>query len=285
MYGGDEPSTPSPPIRSQQQQQREVYVGDELPPRSNSTRKKSKEPAPIIAPPPPVVAAKAQHSPPASSVEHVRNLSVTGDDIEAAFDAINDYKSSMHESMNNRAKDQDLSSPDSLFGLSTIKEAGDTDELFGGKDSAASARNRNEAEFDELDFDQCFDKYKPKVNQTKPPEEKTSKAPAPAKPTVPPPQANPEPKSARQTKEPKRSAPVHTEPARASSVTIATPKIETTPTPTISSPKTIESISSRQDDSNDSIDEDVDELLGKLEVSIRGCPSYTHTHTHTYIHT
>ncbi|CAF4303926.1 unnamed protein product, partial [Rotaria magnacalcarata] len=54
MYGGDEPSTPSPPVRfqvqqqqqqQQQQQHREVYVGDDLPPRSNSTRKKSKEPS------------------------------------------------------------------------------------------------------------------------------------------------------------------------------------------------------------------------------------------------
>ena len=276
MYGGEEPSTPSPPIRSQQQQQREVYVGDDLPPRSNSTRKKSKEPAPLAT-----VTAKVQYSPPAPSVEHVRNLSVTGDDIEAAFDAIDDYKSSMHESSNNRAKDQDLSSPDSLFGLSTIKEAVDTDELFAGKD--AFARHRNDAELDDIDFDQCFDKYKAQEIQTKPAEVKTSKAAAPAKPTTPTAQTVPEPKSTRQTKEPKRSAPVHNESARVSSVTIATPKIDTTPTPTSSSSKTIETISSRQEDPNDSIDEDVDELLGKLEVSIRGCLRYTHTHAH--IHT
>ncbi|CAF3992524.1 unnamed protein product, partial [Rotaria sp. Silwood1] len=135
MYGGDEPSTPSPPVRSQvqqQQQYREVYVGDDLPPRSNSTRKKSKEPSPSTTLPTIMKTKNQNNSPPPLSTDHSRSFSVTGDDIEAAFDAINDYKTSMNESSLNKPKEYDVPSSDSLFGLSTIKEATDTDDIVLG---------------------------------------------------------------------------------------------------------------------------------------------------------
>jgi hypothetical protein len=66
-----------------------------------------------------------------------------------------------------------------------------------------------------------------------------------------------------------------------------TPKVDSTPSPsvTLSTPKQKETISNNLEDSNDSVDEDVDELLGKLEVSIYLCHQYTHTHTYTFIYT
>ena len=266
MYGGDEPSTPSPPVRSQvQQQQRETYVGDELPPRSNSTRKKSKEPSPSSALPTIVTTKLTNNSPPLPSTEHSRSFSVTGDDIEAAFDAINDYKASTNES-----KEYETSSPDSLFGLSTIKEA--TDEIFLG---TGSSKQKNDEEIDDIDFNNCFNKYK-QQNPTKITEEKSSKKSAPSTPV------NQEPKSARHSTEPKRTAPIHTDDIRTPSVSVPTPKLNTTPTPTVSvtTSKQNETIA---DNSNDSSDEDVDELLGKLEVSIYLFSTHAHIHTYTQI--
>ena len=287
MYGADEPSTPSPPIRSQvqaqQQQSREVYVGDDLPPRSNSMRKKSKQPAPspIL---PSITASKTQNSSPPSISEQSRSFSVTGDDIEAAFDAINDYKTSTHDSSNNRNQNNnDLSSPDSLFGLSTIKEAIDHDEGFLTK---GKKTNQDEQDLDEIDFDSCFDKYKAQY-QTKFIEEKSTKGPAPAKPTTQTTPKKDEISSTRQFKEPKRAAPKHVDEPQAPPAMISTPKIETTPTITHSTIKQLDSISNHFDDPNDSIYEDVDELLGKLEVSsaIVICHTRTHTYIHTYVQT
>jgi hypothetical protein len=288
MYGGDEPSTPSPPIRSQvqqpqqqqpQPQQREVYVGDDLPPRSNSTRrKKSKEPSPSVALPT-IMTPKAQNnSPPARSTDNSRSFSVTGDDIEAAFDAINDYKTSTHESINNKTKEPEMSSPDSLFGLSTIKEAIDTDEIVFG---ASPTKQQSD---DEIDFDSCFNKYK---QQTKIIEEtKTKKSSAPSTPAIQQPQKTQEIKSTRHSKEQKRAAPTFIEDIQTPTISIATPKIDTTPSPVAPIPMTNqkETISSTLEDLNDSNDEDVDELLGKLEVSIDLSVIYIHIHTYTYTH-
>jgi hypothetical protein len=288
MYGGDEPSTPSPPIRSQvqQQQQREVYVGDELPPRSNSTRKKkSKEPSPSTTLPTIITPKVQNNSPPLRSTDNSRSFSVTGDDIEAAFDAINDYKTSTNESPSHKTKDYEMSSPDSLFGLSTIKETIDIDEIVLG---AGSSKRHNDTEIDEIDFDNCFNKYKQQheelQTQTKVVEEKKSKKSAPSTPVIEPPQKNLEPKSVRHSKEQKRSAPIYTDDMHTPSTYIPTPKIETTPTPTVPATKQNETISSNLDDSNDSIDEDVDELLGKLEVRIYLSLIYTHIHTYTHIY-
>ncbi|CAF0722985.1 unnamed protein product [Rotaria sordida] len=269
MYGGDEPSTPSPPIRSQVQQQqqhhREVYVGDDLPPRSNSTRKKSKEPSPSATLPTIMTTKNQNNSASLSSTEHSRSFSVTGDDIEAAFDAINDYKISMNESSLNKSKDHEVPSPDALFGLSTIKEATDTDEIVL---DTHSSRHRNDEEIDDIDFDNCFNKYKQQQQkEKKPTEEKKSKKPAPSTPVVQQSQKNQESKSSNYFTEQKRTAPVHTDDIRTPSISIPTPKIDipTTPTITVSAKRQKETTSNDLDDSNDSIDEDVDELLGKLE--------------------
>jgi hypothetical protein len=297
MYGGDEPSTPSPPIRpqvqqqqQQQQQQREVYVGDELPPRSNSTRKKSKEPSPSTTLPVIVTTKIQNNSSPIRSTDNSRSFSVTGDDIEAAFDAINDYKASTNESSINKTKEHEMSSPDSLFGLSTIKEAIDTDEIVLG---AGSSKRRND-EIDDIDFDNCFNKYKQQhepqqqeqQTQIKIVEEKKTKKSAPSTPVVQQLQKNQEPKSTRHSKEQKYTAPIHNNDTHSPSMSIQTPKIDITPTlmDTVPATKQKENISNDLDDSNDSIDEDVDELLGKLEVSIYLSLIYTHIHTHTYIH-
>ena len=285
MYGGDEPSTPSPPARSQvqpqqQQQQREVYVGDDLPPRSNSTRKKSKEPAPSATLPTIVTTKTTSHSPPAT--DHSRSFSVTGDDIEAAFDAINDYKTSTNEPSVTKAKDYEIAAPDSLFGLSTIKEAVDTDEVVLDADSS---RPLNDEEIDEIDFDNCFNKYKHQ-NRTKAVDEKTPKRSAPSTPVHQPSQKTSEPKSTQHSYEPKRLASAHTDEIRTPVTSVPTPRLDTTPTPTVtvSSARAADTTESNFDDPNDSGDEDVDELLGKLEVSISLSSPHAHIHTHTYTH-
>ncbi|UJR35314.1 hypothetical protein I4U23_028075 [Adineta vaga] len=249
MYGGEEPSSSSPPIRSQvqQQQQREVYVGDDLPPRSNSTRKKSKEPSPSTTLPTIVTPKTTNNSPPLRSTDHNRSFSVTGDDIEAAFDAINDYKTS-----NNESKDYDNSAHDSLFGLSTIKEATDTDEVTLGINSPIT---HTDEEMDEIDFDNCFNKYKQK-NQTKVIEEKPPKASAPSTPVHQKTSKPSETKSVRHSNETKRPAPVQTEEIRTPLASIPTPNV---------TPSSLKLKDTIENDPNDSGDEDVDELLGKLE--------------------
>ncbi|CAF1123458.1 unnamed protein product [Adineta ricciae] len=255
MYGGEEPSTPSPPVRSQIQQQREVYVGDELPPRSSSTRKKSKEPSPSTTLPTIVTPKTTDNSPPLRTTEHSRSFSVTGDDIEAAFDAINDYKSSLNDS-----KDYENSTNDSLFGLSTIQEAADTDEVNHG---TSSSKTHYDEGIDDIDFDKCFNRYKQQQNQTKIIEEKPPKRSAPSTPVH---QKPSEPKSTRHSNESTHSPSIHIDDIRTPLATITTPKLNSTPTPTIiSSPRLKDTIENNLDDPNDSGDEDVDELLGKLE--------------------
>lgn len=277
MYGGDEPSTPSPPARSQvqqqqqqqPQQQREVYVGDDLPPRSNSTRRKNKEPLPSTTLPAIVTPKVQNNSSPLRSTDNSRSFSVTGDDIEAAFDAINDYKTSTNDSSNNKIKEHEMSSPDSLFGLSTINEAIDSDEIVLG---TGSTKQRNDEIVDDIDFDNCFNIYKHQQQQTpiKIIEEKKTKKYAPSTSVINEPQKTQEPKSTRHSKEQKRSTPLSNDDIYTPSVSTPTPQIDTTPIPIITLPKTNqrETISNDLDDLNESIDEDVDELLGKLEVSI-----------------
>lgn len=286
MYGGDEPSTPSPPDRSQVQQQqqqpqpqREAYVGDDLPPRSNSTRrKKTKEPAPSATLPTIVVPKPANNSTPRLS-DTGRSCSITGDDIEAAFDAINDYKTSTSEKSNHHAKEPEVSSPDSLFGLSTIKEATDTDEFILG---TGSSKHQTDAVIDEIDFDNCFNKYKQQQSIEQP---KQTKKTAPTTPIFEQPPKIQESKSPRPSKEQKRS-PFTYDDIHTPAASITTPKYDTTPSPiapvSLNVPK--ETSPSTIDDSNDSNDEDVNELLGKLEVSIDLFSIYAHIHTHLYIH-
>ncbi len=294
MYGGDEPSTPSPPVRSQVQRQREVYVGDDLPPRSNSTRRKSKEPSPSAALPTIVTTKAPNNTSPVRSTDKNRSLSVTGDDIEAAFDAISDYKTSLNEPSNNKTKEHEIASPDAYFGLSTIKEATDTEDIILGAGSSKQQQQQqqqNDEVADEIDFDNCFNKYKqpPKEqpqNQPKIVEEKKSKQTAPSIPIIQQPQQTPEPKSTRHSKEHKRPSPISINEIHTPSISIPTPNLEISPSPSFTIPTTQpkETPSNHLEDSNDSIDEDVDELLGKLEVSISLPSTYAHIHTHTYTH-
>ncbi|CAF3706284.1 unnamed protein product [Rotaria socialis] len=279
MYGGDEPSTPSPPVRSQvqqqqqQQQHREVYVGDDLPPRSNSIRKKSKEPSQSNALPTIQTTKINNSSPPPLSTEHSRSFSVTGDDIEAAFDAISDYKTSVNDSSSNKTREHEMSSPDSLFGLSTIKEATDTDEFILG---TTSSRHHKDEDIDDIDFDNCFNKYKhqqekQQTTEKKPIEEKPNKKLAPSTPvsqkSQKPQEIKQETRSSHHSKEQKRTAPIHTDVIPTPSVSMPITKVDLTPTPTVtvSTTKPKDTSLTELDDSNDSIDEDVDELLGKLE--------------------
>lgn len=133
------------------------------------------------------------------------------------------------------------SSSDILFGLSTIKENLDTDENI--------ANTNNEKE-EEIDFNSYFNRKEQKT---------TTKKPAP---TIPRP------------KEQKRSTPSQSYDIQTPSASIS---ISTKTEPSSTSTKTKQS----DDNTEDSTDEDVDELLGKLEVSVLG--KYTHTYIHTHI--
>ena len=131
------------------------------------------------------------------------------------------------------------STSDSLFGLSTIKE------------NILSPTSPSHQTDDEID------KY---FNQIKQPNEpKKTKSSAPIIP---------------QSKEQKRST-------RSQSDDIQTPatSISVKPDTTSTSSTTNVSAQKQSDDAHDSTDEDVDELLGKLEVSFSG--KYTHTYIHT----
>ncbi|CAF1401484.1 unnamed protein product [Adineta steineri] len=266
MYGGDEPSTPSPPVRSQvqqQQQQRETHVDSGLPPRSNSMRRKSKEPSSSTTLPTVVTTKLTNNTPPLT--ENSRSFSVTGDDIEAAFDAINDYKTSTNESSINKSKEYDASPHDSLFGLSTIKEAVDTDEII---PDPSSPKQHTDEELDDIDFDNCFSTFKQQQpNQTKIIEEKPTKNFTISSPVNQQSPKTQESKSVRHSKEPKRAAPIHTDEIHTPTVSVPSPKLNKTitPTVTITTEKQKETMTNNLDDLNDSGDEDVDELLGKLE--------------------
>ncbi|CAF1401428.1 unnamed protein product [Adineta steineri] len=268
MYGGDEPSTPSPPVRSQvqqQQQQRETHVDSGLPPRSNSMRRKSKEPSSSTTLPTVITTKLTNNTPPLT--ENSRSFSVTGDDIEAAFDAINDYKTSTNESSINKSKEYDASPHDSLFGLSTIKEAVDTDEII---PDPSSPKQHTDEELDDIDFDNCFSTFKQQQpNQTKIIEEKPTKNFTISSPVNQQSPKTQESKSVRHSKEPKRAAPIHTDEIHTPTVSVPSPKLNKTitPTVTITTEKQKETMTNNLDDLNDSGDEDVDELLGKLEYS------------------
>ncbi|CAF3835612.1 unnamed protein product [Adineta steineri] len=268
MYGGDEPSTPSPPVRSQvqqQQQQRETHVDSGLPPRSNSMRRKSKEPSSSTTLPTVITTKLTNNTPPLT--ENSRSFSVTGDDIEAAFDAINDYKTSTNESSINKPKEYDASPHDSLFGLSTIKEAVDTDEII---PDPSSPKQHTDEELDDIDFDNCFSTFKQQQpNQTKIIEEKPTKNFTISSPVNQQSPKTQESKSVRHSKEPKRAAPIHTDEIHTPTVSVPSPKLNKTitPTVTITTEKQKETMTNNLDDLNDSGDEDVDELLGKLEYS------------------
>jgi hypothetical protein len=210
MYGSDDTSITSPPVGSQIQS-REVNVDDNLSSKNTSNKMKTKP------------------------TDHSRSFSVRTDDIDTAFNSMNDYKNSINKSKESEVK----STSDTLFGLSTIKENLDTDE------NIRSLKHQND---EDIDFDNYFNQNKPK----------TTKKTAPI---------------IQQSKERKHSAlsqldDIHT-PSTSISVKLNPMSISST-------------ITDRSDNKNDSTDEDVDELLGKLEVSIFGKYTHTYIHTHTF---
>ena len=245
MYGGDEPSTPSPPTRSHMQ---ESYVADDPPPvKKNSTKKKSTE---LPSTPSPAIVTAKPPSPPSVSAESRRNVSVTGDDIEAAFDAIYDSRPSTSQSKEHGL----MLSPNSLFGLSTIEESIDTDEYRMNSDFE---KHRTD---EELDFDNYFNQIK-RSNEDDKRKPSTSTHAHETKPFAYP-------------QEPKRFVLNHS-----ADITTPATSIALNIEPIVSPPKKTQSIS---DQLADSTDEDVDELLGKLEVSISRKYAHTYTHTHTH---
>ncbi|CAF1271716.1 unnamed protein product [Adineta steineri] len=233
MYGSDDTSAPSPaehfqfPPPQQQQQYREVNVDDKFLPKATSNENKTKEPfSPMNVPT--IITTKAPLLGDSS-----RSSSVTGDDIEAAFDSINDYKTSLNKSKENERSD-------SFFGLSTIKENLDTDEnIFNTKKQAD----------EEIDFDNCFNRLKQPV------EEKKTKRTAPIlqqSTTTP------------NTKEQKNSKlsysnDIYTPPT---SISI---KADTNPRPSITLPTKQQQQQQQSETNHDSTDEDIDEIIGKLE--------------------
>jgi hypothetical protein len=109
---------------------------------------------------------------------------------------------------------------------------------------------------EEINFDSYFNQNK------QPQEEKKTKTSAPI---------IPQSKSTSNSKEQNRSYDIQT-PSTSLSV-----KTDNTPNSSVTLPAKKQNATT-SDDSDGSVDEDVDELLGKLEVSISG------KYTHTYIH-
>lgn len=143
MYGADEPSTPSPPVRVPKQSSREVYVGDDLP-----EKKKAKDPSPSMTMPTMISSKPVRPFLTTSS----RSSSITGDDVEAAFDAAFDEPGREHPM---------LPSPNALFGLSTIRESLDPEEKRSHLNSKPATTD------DELDFDSVFNKSTPTLQELK----------------------------------------------------------------------------------------------------------------------
>ncbi|CAF0860781.1 unnamed protein product [Didymodactylos carnosus] len=113
---------------------------------------------------------------PTSPTDRSRSFSVTGDDIEAAFDAIASYKSehsptsnpdTFYTTHNHNNNNYEVTTPDALFGLSSIPE--DHDELRSSiydtkKTSYKPSTDTNpDNEIEEIDFDSYF---KPKQQPT-----------------------------------------------------------------------------------------------------------------------
>jgi hypothetical protein len=131
---------------------------------------------------------------------------------------------------------------DSVFGLSTIKETHDQDDTH---------RHLTD---DELDFDNYFNKLKQPIEQKK------TKKPAPI---------------IQSSKEPRHSTVSHSDEIRtpATSISLQTNPLYMTISNVTKKP-------SSSENKHDSTDDDVDELIGNLEVRFFG--KYTHTYIHTH---
>jgi hypothetical protein len=145
MYGADEGS---PPVRPSKHSSREVYVGDDLPAKASSEKKKAKDPSPSTTMPTIITSKPVRPVLTANS----RSSSITGDDVEAAFDAAFDEPSREHAM---------LPSPNVLFGLSTIQESLDPDE------KRSHFHIRQSTTDDEMDLDNYFNKSTPTLQDLK----------------------------------------------------------------------------------------------------------------------
>ncbi|UJR10554.1 hypothetical protein I4U23_014754 [Adineta vaga] len=233
MYGGDDASAPLPSERPQQVQH-EVSVDDDFSWKKTPKQRRVKE---TLSPPaksvPTIITTRPNSDSPVLT-DHTRNSSVTGDDIEAAFDSINEYKSSQ-----NKSKDNEIA--DSFFGLSTIKEQQDADESF------FSSKQQIE---EEINFDNYFNKTKQQQQQQKTIEEKKPKRTAPVfQPS----------KTTQPSKDEDRSKLTLSDNIYTPSASVST-KNDTTAT-------SISALPSRQEseDKHNSTDDDIDEIIGKLE--------------------
>jgi len=144
----------------------------------------------------------------------------------------------------NKSKEYEITSKsDTNFGLSPIKENLGTDE------NISSSKHQDG---EENDFDNYFKKHD---------EKKSTKKSAPVMSQS---------KSTPHSKEQKRSTLSQSDDIKTPSTSISV-KIEPTSTSTTTK---------QSDNTHDSTDEDVDELLGKLEVIVFG--KYMHTYIHTF---
>ncbi|CAF2780549.1 unnamed protein product [Rotaria sp. Silwood2] len=249
MYGGEETSISSPPIRSQiqnQQQEEEIFVDHHLLSSNSSNQKTTKESLSSINVPT-IITKKSSNSPSLPiSTDNNRNISVTSDDIEAAFDSIDDNKTSI-----NKSRDYEIKSiPDSFFGLSTIKENLDTDENIL---SSTSSKYPTDEDID-------FGNYFSQINQ--PNEDKKTK-----KSTLHILQS----KSTRHSKEQQHSINSQSDDIQTPCASISV-KLNTTSSSSITLPA-----KSQLNDINDSTDEDVDEVLGKFETDNKLPSGYDQT--------
>ncbi|CAF0760898.1 unnamed protein product [Rotaria sordida] len=236
MYAGEETSIPSPSNRPQIQEQHreEISVDDNLLSSNPSNKKKTKEPLPSLNVPT-IIINESSNSPSLPiSTDYNRKISITGDDIEAAFDFVDDNKTAI-----NKSKDYEITSTsDSFFGLSTIKEILDTDETILSSTSSKHLKD------EEIDFSNYFNR----INQTND-DKKTKKSALDILKS----------KFIHHSKEQQHSIRSQSDDIQTPSASISV-KLNTTSNSSITLPTKKQS-----NDINDSTDEDVDEVLGTLE--------------------
>ncbi|CAF1007989.1 unnamed protein product [Adineta ricciae] len=244
MYGGDDGTASSSADRLQtpQQQHREVSVDENQPWKKTPKQRREKEQHSSKSIPTIITTKPSVNSPQIS--DHNRHSSVTGDDIEAAFDSINDYKASLNKSKENTVAE-------SYFGLSTISEHQDVDENpFSSKQQAE----------EEIDFDNYFSKHKQQKQDSI--EEKKPKRTAPILQQS---------KTVIQSKEDDYAK-------LALSSEIFTPSTSVSiKTDTNNSSASTVPVRQQSEEKHNSTDDDIDEIIGKLEPDNKPSSIYSQT--------
>ena len=251
MYGSDETSIQSTSVRSQNQEteQCEVPIDDDLLSENSLNKNKTREPLSSITLPVTTTKKSSNTSSLQISADYNQSSSIANNDIEAAFDSTKDYKN-----LTNKSKDDEIvSTPDSLSGLTTIRENVNADESIHGSTSSKHV-NDNEINFDNY-FNQINQANEDKMSKTFPSTVQQSKSVSHSK------EQRPSALS--------QSDDIYT-PAASVSVKLGT----------ISTSSSTVSIQKRTEDIEDSTDDDVGELLGNMKVSYFW---KMHTHIHTHI--